>query len=313
MFVRLFFVSAMRSALICAAFLNVLAVQVGNAAPAAEKPGDQAVADKLDAARKRLEAAAQEVAELSSQQAGPLGDHIFMLRGQIRRAMLGVQLDPESGKDGARVQNVSPGGPAAEAGVRAGDVIVAINGADLRGGDGASRALVEKMQSIEPESRVKLRVLRDGKSLDLNVTARRSPPMPPKMMMQQEFGPMMEGLEFAMGGAGFGGMELASVSPKLGQYFGVDKGVLVVRAPRDGALKLEDGDVILSIDGREPTSGSHATRILHSYQGGEKLQIRVLRQRKTLNLDATLPEHPKGIRGTRFNMPVPAPMPDAST
>jgi S1-C subfamily serine protease len=85
-------------------------------------------------------------------------------------------------------------------------------------------------------------------------------------------------------------MELATLTPRLGSYFGTDKGVLVVRAPADGALKLEDGDVILSIDGREPTSGSHATRILSSYSEGERIALRVLRQHKTLQLEATLPQ-----------------------
>ena len=32
-------------------------------------------------------------------------------------------------------------------------------------------------------------------------------------------------------------------------------------------------EVILAIDGREPTSGSHATRILSSYQPGEKISL----------------------------------------
>jgi hypothetical protein len=86
-------------------------------------------------------------------------------------------------------------------------------------------------------------------------------------------------------------MELATLTPRLGGYFGSDKGVLVLRAPTDGALKLEDGDVILAIDGRVPASGSHATRILASYQPGEKLTLRVLRQHKTLELEATVPEH----------------------
>src|SRR5215469_61057 len=87
-------------------------------------------------------------------------------------------------------------------------------------------------------------------------------------------------------------MELASLPPQLGKYFGTDKGVLVVRAPPDGALKLEDGDVILSIDGREPTSGSHATRILGSYQPGEKISLRIVRQHKNMDLEATLPDEP---------------------
>ena len=47
---------------------------------------------------------------------------------------------------------------------------------------------------------------------------------------------------------------------------------------------LEDGDVILAIDGRQPTSGSHATRILGSYQPAEKVTLRIVRERKTLEL-----------------------------
>jgi hypothetical protein len=85
-------------------------------------------------------------------------------------------------------------------------------------------------------------------------------------------------------------MELATLTPQLGRYFGSDKGVLVVRAPADGALKLEDGDVILAIDGRAPESGSHATRILASYQPGEKVTLRVVRMHKTLDVDTKLPE-----------------------
>jgi S1-C subfamily serine protease len=65
---------------------------------------------------------------------------------------------------------------------------------------------------------------------------------------------------------------------------------LVVRAPADGALQLQDGDVILAIDGREPSSGSHATRILRSYQPGEKLALRIIRQHKNLQLEVTVPD-----------------------
>jgi S1-C subfamily serine protease len=87
-------------------------------------------------------------------------------------------------------------------------------------------------------------------------------------------------------------MELATLTPRLGSYFGSDKGVLVVRAPADGTLRLEDGDVILAIDGREPRSGSHATRILSSYQSGEKVTLRIIRQHKALDLETTIPERP---------------------
>jgi PDZ domain-containing secreted protein len=48
--------------------------------------------------------------------------------------------------------------------------------------------------------------------------------------------------------------------------------------------------LILAIDGREPSSGSHATRILSSYQAGEKVTLRIIRQHKTLEVQSTLPE-----------------------
>ncbi len=101
-------------------------------------------------------------------------------------------------------------------------------------------------------------------------------------------------------GAIFEGMELADLSPALGQYFGTRQGVLVIRVPHDGDfLKLQDGDVILSIDGRVPENGSHATRILRSYQPGEKIHLKIMRQKKALELEATLPERPPFGPGDR--------------
>ena len=47
--------------------------------------------------------------------------------------------------------------------------------------------------------------------------------------------------------------------------------------------------MILSIDGREPTGATHAGRILRSYQAGEKLRLRVQRDRKPLDLEVTVP------------------------
>ncbi len=251
---------------------------------------------RLEEARARLEQAAHDVAELSSEMGRPLMNRLMSVNGEgPPRAVIGVQLDPDSGKNGARIMEVSPGGPADEAGVHAGDVITAVNGQDVKGEDTA-RQVIHLMRKIEPDAKVNLRVTRNGKSRDFVVTARRGmtflgmrepfehplPPLPP---------------HFPEPGAGFGPvffhgplgeMELATLTPQLGRYFGTDKGVLVVRAPKD--FKLEDGDVILAIDGRIPTTGSHATRILTSYQPGEKISLKVMRQQKTLNVETTLPE-----------------------
>lgn len=268
----------------------------GAAAPAAPPPPPAARPDngdldaQLDAARHKLEEAAHEVAELSAQMSGPLIEKLVTLGPG--RAILGLQLDSPGGSSGARVREASPGGPAAEAGIRAGDVIVSLNGSAL-GGEQPARQVVDIMRDVKPDTRVNVRVLRDGKPRDFTVTVRSEPGYLARVhgMPDLELGPLgpmpLPGI-IGMRGP-FMDLELVTLTPQLGRYFGADKGVLVVRSPAHGALQLEDGDVILSIDGREPLSGSHATRILASYQPGEKLNLRIIREHKRLEVQATVP------------------------
>jgi S1-C subfamily serine protease len=257
------------------------------AVPQPPGPPNKAELDaQLQAAQHRLEQAANEIARLSTQLSGTLIEELMPLGAS--RVIIGVQLEAQSGNAGARVREVSPGGPAAEAGIRTGDVIVALNGTALKGAAPAHE-VAEILRDVKPDSRVPVRVLREGKPLEFAVTARVRPGIFAAANGMPE-------LDFALSELPvlvhrpLGDMELATLTPGLGSYFGSDKGVLVVRAPADGALKLEDGDVILAIDGREPSSGSHATRILSSYQPGEKVTLRVMRRHKTLELESTLPE-----------------------
>jgi membrane-associated protease RseP (regulator of RpoE activity) len=254
---------------------------------------------QLAAARQKLEAAARDVAQLSAQ----LGQSAMARVRTLRtRAVLGLQLQTQASakEQGATVMGVSPGGPAAEAGIAPGDVIVALNGESTTGPN-ATRTVVERMAAVKPDAKVTVKVMRDGKPKDFTVTARAGtadffsafdgpgpvwiPRGPDVVWNGNRPGPG--------GGAGaiFEGMELADLSPALGQYFGTAKGVLVVRVPRDGDfLKLQDGDVILNIDGRVPENSSHATRILRSYQPGEKIQMKIMREKKSMELEGTLPE-----------------------
>ena len=84
-------------------------------------------------------------------------------------------------------------------------------------------------------------------------------------------------------------MELAPLTPGLGRYFGTDSGVLVVRAPPQRGLGLQDGDVILSIGGRKPTDSSHVIRILGSYDPGEKISLEVMRMHRRISVATTAP------------------------
>ena len=273
------------------------------AAPAFSQAGDEATLEKrLEDAQQRLEAAAREVAELSAKAGGPQAMREFeFLLPPPRRAMLGVNLGgTEPNGSGVRVNGVSPGGAAAEAGVKAEDVIVAIDAKPVA----TDRDLVTAMKDVEPGQKVALDLRRGGKPVKITVVARPMDPVffaGPTMVASGIAGlqplppmPPMEGMTFARGHHwlldGWSDAEFVEVTPALGRYFGTDKGVLVARAPSDGSLGLQDGDVIVAIGGREPQNGPHAMRILRSYQPGESVEIRVLRDRKSQTLKATVPE-----------------------
>jgi putative serine protease PepD len=85
-------------------------------------------------------------------------------RGEtIRRPYLGVST--ADGAGGARVQEATAGGPAASAGVRAGDVIVAIGGDPVRGADDVAAAI----QDRRPGETVELEIERGGDARTLEV------------------------------------------------------------------------------------------------------------------------------------------------
>jgi hypothetical protein len=92
-------------------------------------------------------------------------------------------------------------------------------------------------------------------------------------------------------------MELVAVTEGLGRYFGTAEGLLVVRGPGNDAIGIGDGDVILSINGRTPSSPEHALRILGSYEPGETIGFSIMRDRQTPGVDYLVPDAGGPARG----------------
>jgi C-terminal processing protease CtpA/Prc len=93
------------------------------------------------------------------------------------RAVIGVILGRQTDR-GVEIVGVSPDGPAEQAGLRAGDVLVSIGGTDLSGQEGSGRqALYEAMDKVTDGEDVAITVLRDGDPLDFTVTAERREPL----------------------------------------------------------------------------------------------------------------------------------------
>ena len=83
--------------------------------------------------------------------------------GKIAHAYLGVQLS--DGNGGARVGQVVSGAPAADAGLRSGDVVTSIDGRAVSGAD----ALVNAVDARKPGDQVTLKVRRGGSTSDIKV------------------------------------------------------------------------------------------------------------------------------------------------
>lgn len=291
-----------------------VAMASATAAEVEKKPAESQaeMEKKLEDARRRLDVAAREVAELSMSMSEHTVPQIRQFFGP-HRAMLGINLGPRGDEqsEGVAIASVSPGGAAETAGLKAGDVLLAIGDKQLkRDGDASARdVLMKAMDDVKPGEKVQLRYRRDNKVANATVTAQAPDRLfatMPAMAVRGKFAtptgaPFPMAPLAAMRAVGvFGSAELVPLTPKLGQYFGTEKGLLVVRAPSDSRLKLEDGDVILDIDGRTPSNPIHAFRILGSYQAGEKLTLNVLRQKKKMSFDITVPDEPSMGRAQPF-------------
>ena len=79
-------------------------------------------------------------------------------------AYLGVSL--ADGTDGARLAAVSAGGPGDDAGLQAGDEIVAIDGKAIDSGDAAASAINDR----SPGDKIAVTILRDGRRSTVHAT-----------------------------------------------------------------------------------------------------------------------------------------------
>lgn len=86
-----------------------------------------------------------------------------------------------------------------------------------------------------------------------------------------------------------GGLELAAVNPGLGEYFGTDRGVLVTAVPEESGLDLRPGDVILAVGGRDVQDPAHVRSILASYRSEEPVALRIVRERRTIEVTGRRP------------------------
>lgn len=339
-----------------------VATDVDSDAPA--RVGTEAARRDLERMREQMRDLSRRMAELSMQ-LGDVGPRTYAYRyvGDPDRGMIGVVLAKD--EHGLRITAVTPGGPADKAGVRNGDLIVAVDGADVVGKPaGQGKTPAQALRDMKIGQEVKLTVLHDGRKLDIAMKAERREPYnlagalgrlgklgePGKLgaiddqdnaelpadvrerievqverasreaqratersqmteeqsrrvaeHARQRAQQTIQHLSLSMP---WWGLNLASLNPDLGTYFGTDQGVLVLSADADASKTLKSGDILLSIDGRKIERPEDALRLLRDQPAGHELKVEVLRQRKAQMLSMRAPEF-KSI----FVPPPPPPPP----
>lgn len=214
------------------------------------------------------------------------------------RARLGVLLGDArevGGRTGVHVTEVVEGGPAARAGIRVSDVLLALDGRAL--GPDPARHLVELMAEVEPGDTVSVLVHREGRDHTIRVVTDRSPvtvrfgERGAAGVLRPGFDPgpvILEALGERglrrVGPTGRHRLELVEMNPGLGRYFGATEGVLVANVGADSSLGLQPGDVLLSIGGRPVRDATHARSILGSYRADEDVEMEVVRDRRTITV-----------------------------
>ncbi|WP_027285073.1 DegQ family serine endoprotease [Rubritepida flocculans] len=158
--------------------------------------------------------------------------------GAVRRGWLGVSLQPVDQDlaaalnlpepKGALVSAVQPGSPAARAGLRAGDVVTAVEGRSVA----TPRDLAAAVAELAPGRSATLRLLRDGAALERRVELGSHPA---SLAAAKPGGPAQPSLGLALAPRAEGGVTVTAVAPGS-------------PAAERG---LRAGDVVLRAGGRE--------------------------------------------------------------
>lgn len=191
---------------------------------------------------------------------------------------------------GIRIGSVTPGGPAAEAGIRADDLIVRANNARLTGWHKPTSELHNIIHAVKPGDAVRLLVVRAGDSQTIDVVPQQDQwrhlgelhgGLPPVVF--QPLVNMWSGRNDPLHRERIFGFKLIDIEETLGTYFGVEKGVLVLTAEDDS--KFRPGDIVRRVGGRDVADADAAYLALAEADASTQIVVRRNGKSKSLTIE----------------------------
>ncbi|MCP4215430.1 MAG: PDZ domain-containing protein [bacterium] len=246
-----------------------------------------------------------------------VGTAFFMDAGErAGKGFLGVSFDSlneeqkkEAGVDfGVMVLKVSKDSAAEKAGIKKGDVIIALNGEKIR----RPGNLVAAVADYKAGTTVSVKFSRKGKTKEVKATLGESKRMHKFIKVFGDKGKHIystdgddenvkvfikkfKGGDHFFGGGAFLGVHLQKLDNELGEYFGVKEGegALVVKVKKDTPASkagIKAGDVIVKIKDSKITSIKDVHKALKKLKKGDKIDVVVLRHNKKKVLKTEIDE-----------------------
>jgi serine protease Do len=189
---------------------------------------------------------------------------------------------------GAVVQEVVAGAPAGKAGVKAGDVVVAVNGKAVEDRGQLTRLVA----AIPPGGKAALSLYRDGKKQELTVTVGQRPDE--DALARGDGG---DGAEAPAADDGSGarlGWKLQALTPEIARQLKFQgEGVVVAEVAPDGAAAragLQRGDVVVEVNRKAVSKPEEVTSAVSRAKAGEVVLLRVKRGSAAVFVPVRVPE-----------------------
>ncbi len=207
--------------------------------------------------------------------------------GKVTRGYLGVnvqevtsELSESFGMDkpkGALVAEVFPDTPAAKAGIKAGDIILSVNGREIN----KSGTLPPVIGMTPVGQPIEMKLLRQGKLMNLTVVIDALPEDQKVAKTNKRAGSKEQAVGKVIEGA-----QLLALDDASKQKLGIDFG-LRVGAVEEGAFSnagVREGDVLLELNYIRLDSVDSAQALLQKLPKGQKIPMRILRGNRAIFL-----------------------------
>jgi serine protease Do len=204
----------------------------------------------------------------------------LMAKGRVVRGWLGVviqEITPEIAetigvKEGILVSRIAPGSPAEKAGLKVGDIIVAIDGEKVR----EVRELQFRIMKTPPRTEVTLTILRGGKEQTIKAKVGEMPEEVSLGQPKEQVGEL--------------GLSLRDLSSEEVRRFGV-KGVFVDGVAPGSLVQrsgLRRGDIILAVNNEPVESLSQFNEKIEKAKSEQRTRVLLLIRRGGNNLYVVL-------------------------